>query len=95
MTNAELIDLEPVGWHLEAAERALVKSRAKRLSDVGACSKADQKIAAKTNSTKITATRFFSSVVRPPRREEIDEVEHRQADEDVRHAATRRLADRS
>ena len=39
-----------------------VKSRAKRLSAVGACSNADQKIAAKTNSTTITATRFFSAV---------------------------------
>src|SRR3954467_13245383 len=41
-----------------------VKSLAKRLSDDGACSKPDQKIAAKTKSTMITATRFFSSAVR-------------------------------
>src|ERR1051325_5407040 len=40
----------------------LVKSFAKRLSDDGACSKPDQKIAAKTKSTAITATRFISSL---------------------------------
>src|SRR5262249_27032162 len=40
-----------------------VKSFAKRLSDDGACSNADQKIAANTNSTMITATRFISSLV--------------------------------
>src|ERR1043166_4867615 len=38
-----------------------VKSFAKRLSDDGACSNPDQKMAAKTNSTRITATRFISS----------------------------------
>ena len=37
-----------------------VKSAANRLSDVGACSKADQKIVAKTNSTRMTAMRFLS-----------------------------------
>src|SRR5580765_769785 len=42
----------------------LVKSLAKRFSDDGACSKPDQKMAAKTKSTTITATRFISSLVR-------------------------------
>src|SRR3954467_11327007 len=41
-----------------------VKSLANRLSDDGACSKPDQKIAAKTNNTAMTAERFFSSEVR-------------------------------
>src|SRR5262245_6435224 len=39
-----------------------VKSFANRLSDDGACSNPDQKIAANTNSTAITATRFISGV---------------------------------
>ena len=43
-----------------------VKSRANRLSDVGAYSNAAQKIAANMKSTKITAMRFFSSPVRWP-----------------------------
>jgi hypothetical protein len=42
-----------------------VKSFANRLSDVGACSNAAQKIAENRNSTKITATRFFSSAFSP------------------------------
>src|ERR1043166_3880048 len=42
----------------------LVKSFANRLSDDGACSKPDQKIAANTKSTTMTATRFISSPVR-------------------------------
>src|SRR5215831_926489 len=41
----------------------LVKSFANKLSDEGACSKPDQKMAANTKSTMITATRFISSVV--------------------------------
>src|ERR1051325_8957800 len=36
-----------------------VKSLANRLSDEGACSNPDQKIAAKTKRTTITATRFI------------------------------------
>src|SRR5689334_4386629 len=40
-----------------------VKSFAKRLSDDGACSKPDQKMAANTKSTTITAVRFISSLV--------------------------------
>src|SRR6478736_807927 len=40
-----------------------VKSFANRLSDDGACSKPDQKMAANTKSTTITATRFISSLV--------------------------------
>src|SRR3954463_12970858 len=42
----------------------LVKSLANRFSDDGACSNPDQKMAAKTKSTTITATRFISSPVR-------------------------------
>src|SRR5690349_1221925 len=48
--------------------RRSVKSRAKRLSDVGACSKALQKIVANTKSTMMTTTRFFSSLVRPAKK---------------------------
>src|SRR5262245_21326309 len=40
----------------------LVKSFANRLSDDGACSKPDQKMAANAKSTAITATRFISGV---------------------------------
>src|SRR6476646_758484 len=39
-----------------------VKSRAKRFSDVGACSYADQKHAEKMKSTRMTTVRRFSSL---------------------------------
>ncbi len=42
------------------------RSRANRLNDEAACSKPAQKIAAPTNSRKMTNTRFFSTVSRPP-----------------------------
>ena len=45
-----------------------VKSRANRLSDVGACSKAAQNTTEKTNSTSTTAILFFSSPVRPAKK---------------------------
>ena len=65
--NAELIDWNQVAGTSHPNSERSVKSLAKRLSEVGACSKAAQKIAAKTNSTKMTATRFFSSPSRPPK----------------------------
>src|SRR5476651_853794 len=45
-----------------------VKSRANRLSEVGACSYADQKALEKRKSTRITAVRFSSSRVRPAKK---------------------------
>src|SRR5689334_6324768 len=45
-----------------------VKSRAKRLSEVGACSNALQKIVAKMKRTMMTTTRFFSLPVRPAKK---------------------------
>src|SRR5690348_6278552 len=48
--------------------RRSVKSRAKRLSDVGACSKALQKMVAKTKRTMMTTTRFFSGPVSPAKK---------------------------
>ncbi len=64
--NAEFTDWNHVAGTSNPAICRSVKSRAKRLSDVGACSNADQKIAAKTNRTAITPTRFFSSPDSPP-----------------------------
>src|SRR5437868_801012 len=45
--------------------RRSVKSFAKRLSDVGACSYADQNAAEKTKRTRMTRVRFFSSASSP------------------------------
>ena len=45
-----------------------VKSRAKRLSEVGACSYADQKMAENTNRTRMTPVRLVSSRSRPAKK---------------------------
>src|SRR5687768_14152762 len=66
ITNAELIDWNQVVGTSKPPICRSVKSRAKRLSDVGACSNADQNTAAATKSTAITPTRFFSSEFNPP-----------------------------
>ena len=66
MMKSELIDWNQVAGTSQPPTLRLVKSRANRLSDVGACSNAAQKMAAKMKRTKMTAMRFFSSDVSPP-----------------------------
>ncbi len=68
ITKNELADCsQSVGISQPKIVRS-VKSRAKRLSDVGACSKAAQKTIEKRQRAKITAMRFFSSPVSPAKR---------------------------
>ena len=57
--------------------RRSVKSRAKRLSDVGCCSNADQKTTAKMNSTSTTAMRATLVAIEAGEEEEVDEIQQR------------------
>ena len=66
MMKSELIDWNQVAGIVKLPTARSVKSRAKRLSEVGACSNAAQNIAAKMKSTMITPTRFISSLLNPP-----------------------------
>ena len=66
MMTSGLIDWNQVAGTSKPPICRCVKSLAKRLSDVGACSKALQKMAAKTKSTMMTAMRFFSLPVSLP-----------------------------
>ena len=66
MTKNELMDWNHVAGICHPPMLRSVKSAANRFSEVGACSNADQKMAAKMNSTTITSTRFFSSASSPP-----------------------------
>src|SRR5688500_14157441 len=59
----ELADWNQVAGISQPKTTRLVKSFAKRFSDVGACSNADQKMEANTNRIAITTIRFFSSLV--------------------------------
>src|SRR5687768_11887569 len=68
ITNREFTDCSQVVGISQPKIVRSVKSRANRLSEVGACSNADQNTTEKTNSTSTTAIPFFSSPVRPAKR---------------------------
>ena len=68
ITNTEFTDWShSVGICQPRMERS-VKSRPNRLSDVGACSYADQNVEEKRNSTRMTTARFSSSRERPAKK---------------------------